>query len=206
MDRNIGNGNGNLRVSAAKLMMNSNLQFLRRTLQVAISVSLLSLFLCYSSGISLFPHSFSVYFSTCLFSIFTRSLERKYMFLVCNGILAFLAKSSVSSTSSSTFVGESELTVDRELEYQGNESLYASDNHDEVKTEALKVEHEGNEEEGSWSLSMKQENEEDEMEGIETGNEGVVASTDELNKKFEEFIRKMKEEIRIEAQQQLIAV
>ncbi|KAH7545369.1 hypothetical protein FEM48_Zijuj01G0086300 [Ziziphus jujuba var. spinosa] len=215
-------------------MMNSNLQFLRRTLQVAISVSLLSLFLCYSSGISLFPHSFSVYFSTCLFSIFTRSLERKYMFLVCNGILAFLAKSSVSSTSSSTFVGESELTVDRvpasnisafeeeeeeedededededeeqELEYQGNESLYASDNHDEVKTEALKAEHEGNEEEGSWSLSMKQENEEDEMEGIETGNEGVVASTDELNKKFEEFIRKMKEEIRIEAQQQLIAV
>lgn len=31
-------------------------------------------------------------------------------------------------------------------------------------------------------------------------------TTDELNKKIEEFIRKMKEEIRIEAQQQLIAV
>lgn len=31
-------------------------------------------------------------------------------------------------------------------------------------------------------------------------------STDELNKKIEDFIRKMKEEIRIEAQQQLIAV
>lgn len=44
---------------------------------------------------------------------------------------------------------------------------------------------------------MKQEEEE--------GNE-ELASTEELNRRIEEFIRKMKEEIRIEAQQQLIAV
>nr|KYP52145.1 hypothetical protein KK1_026059 [Cajanus cajan] len=33
-----------------------------------------------------------------------------------------------------------------------------------------------------------------------------VENADELNRKFEEFIRKMKEEIRIEAQRQAIAV
>jgi hypothetical protein len=33
-----------------------------------------------------------------------------------------------------------------------------------------------------------------------------LANTEELNRKFEEFIRKMKEEMRIEAQTHLIAV
>ncbi|BAT77308.1 hypothetical protein VIGAN_01540700 [Vigna angularis var. angularis] len=42
----------------------------------------------------------------------------------------------------------------------------------------------------------------------ETGysSEDQLANTDELNRKFEEFIRKMKEEIRIEAQRQPIEV
>ncbi|XVF26214.1 hypothetical protein REPUB_Repub13aG0279900 [Reevesia pubescens] len=74
--------------------------FLKNTLQLVVSVALLSFFLCHSSAFSLFPHSFSVYFSTFLFSFFTHTLEKKYMFLICNGILAFLAKSSVSSSSS----------------------------------------------------------------------------------------------------------
>lgn len=161
------------------------------------------------------------------------------MFLICNGILAFLARSSVSSSSSTleepqavvgdgfqpsdassktkeekladsppvdhfAFVNayEEEKTAEAEQEedkeeYRGYESLDTAD--DEEKTEALMAEDEGNEEQGSWSSSMKREEEE------ETGNE-EFASADELNKKFEEFIRKMKEEIRIEAQQQLIAV
>ncbi|KAJ4704086.1 Transmembrane protein [Melia azedarach] len=59
--------------------------FLNRTFQLVLSVSIFSLILCYSSGFSFFPaHSFNVYFSTFLFSFFTRSLERKYMFLICN--------------------------------------------------------------------------------------------------------------------------
>ena len=39
---------------------------------------------------------------------------------------------------------------------------------------------------------------------METNEE--LANTDELNRKIEEFIRKMKEEMRIEAQKQPIAV
>ena len=47
------------------------------------------------------------------------------------------------------------------------------------------------------SETAPEEEEEEEEEAI---------STEELNKRIEEFIRKMKEEIRIEAQRQLIAV
>lgn len=44
------------------------------------------------------------------------------------------------------------------------------------------------------------------MDGLLQVEEVNEASTEELNRKIEEFIRKMKEEIRIEAQQQLISV
>lgn len=76
--------------------------FLKTTLKIIIFFALFSIFLCYSSGFSWFPHSFNVYFSTFPFSFFSRALERKYMFLVCNGILAVLAKGSGSSVSSSS--------------------------------------------------------------------------------------------------------
>lgn len=227
-----------------------------RTLQVVVSLSLLSLFLCYSWGFSLFPHSFSVYFSTYLLSLFTGTLERKYMFLICNGILAFLAKSSVSSSSSSSspldpseldgqvkmkeaarrseedvpvlkasvvvdvsFVNEDgeqgkSTEQEEEVEEQGDHgrvSLYREDN-EEKKDQALREDDEdndGEEEEGNGLSSPSNQLvvEEDEG-GVDQGTAAAneeLASTEELNKKFEEFIRKMKEEIRIEAQQQLIA-
>ncbi|KAM2366868.1 hypothetical protein ACFX1X_005509 [Malus domestica] len=65
------------------------------------------------------------------------------------------------------------------------------------------------EEEVSESL-MKQGEEETETQELATNSDvgddqyDLTSSTDELNKKIEEFIRKMKEEIRIEAQRQPI--
>lgn len=47
--------------------------------------------------------------------------------------------------------------------------------------------------------------EEDDGEEEEEEGNGTL-STEELNKKFDDFIRRMKEEIRIEAQQQLVMV
>ncbi|KAF3451868.1 hypothetical protein FNV43_RR07964 [Rhamnella rubrinervis] len=220
----------------------NNLQLLRRTLQVVVWLSLLSLFLCYSTGVSLFPNSFSIYFSTYLFSLFTRTLERKYMFLICNGLLALLAKSSSvscsSPLSSPPLDGQSELggqipsstdlskikesvgskedvpfvseegeenqkiteeeeEAEEQAEDQGSEYLFRG-NYSEEKSEAMKEEDEDNVEDGSGLSPVKQEGE---VEGTTTSNE-ELASTEEMNKKFEEFIRKMKEEIRIEAQQQ----
>lgn len=53
-------------------------------------------------------------------------------------------------------------------------------------------------------VQVEEEEEAEEEEEEEHGMEQL--STEELNKKFEDFIRKMKEELRIEAQQQLVLV
>lgn len=200
--------------------MGSN-NFVKRTVQILISVSACSLFLCcycYSTGFSLFPHSFNVYFSSLLFSIFTHTLERKYMFLICNGILAFLAKYSSISHSSADCDG-----VDVDVDVNVNDGAYSAElspmkeevfedektstfeEEEEEKKECLLVE-----EKESQVLEPNYDVEDDdggEEEEIESGGGGEdLYSTEELNKKIEEFIRKMKEEIRIEAQQQLITV
>nr|XP_028943518.1 histone H3.v1-like isoform X1 [Malus domestica] len=214
--------------------------FITRTLKFVVSVSLLSLFLFVtSSGFCVLPdpfNQFNAYFSTLLLSIFTHTLERKYIFLICNGILAFLAKTSTNSCCCScndesdedgiAYVadeGEEEPTLTSEeeeeptltseevgqlqdLEKQQNGSLY-TENHEEMQPEAFVEEEE--EEEVSESL-MKQGEEETETQELATNSDvgddqyDLTSSTDELNKKIEEFIRKMKEEIRIEAQRQPI--
>ncbi|XVF06621.1 hypothetical protein REPUB_Repub06bG0065200 [Reevesia pubescens] len=224
--------------------------FLKKTLQLVVSVALLSFLLCHSSGFSLFPHSFNVYFSTFLFSFFTHTLERKYMFLIRNGILAFLAKSSIPSSSSpsesavgakvstsSTNLTQTKTSVINEVDgdydhvplvAEGEEVQDTCKN--EVEEQAGQEESEvsvivGNgdeeeykegesakyqkKEEGESAYLVKQEEQEEQEEGVGAAAIGAneeVPSTEELNRKFEEFIRKMKEEIRIEAQQQLIAV
>ncbi|KAI3440222.1 uncharacterized protein J3R85_003842 [Psidium guajava] len=260
-----------------------NSHFLKRALTLVLSISLLSFVMCYSSGYALPPHSFDVQFSTVLFSIFTLTLERKFMFLVCNGILAFLLKSSSSSSGSSPSGsdldaddevyknqdGEEEIKVsvpessevegvtaenvftiadseygennlalaaeeeeeDEEEEEEEEEKLRLQgqdkeeedegEQHEEQMLQETEFANTGAEEENeTWVVEeddrlSKQEEEELEECGytrkktesppVATGNEEMM-STDELNKKFEEFIRKMKEEIRVEAKSQLIAV
>ncbi|XP_027062361.1 uncharacterized protein [Coffea arabica] len=68
--------------------------------------------------------------------------------------------------------------------------------------ETHRQENEENLEAGGIHLGeeVQVEDEEEEKRGLEK------LSTEELNKKFDDFIRKMKEELRIEAQQQLVVV
>ncbi|XVE80528.1 hypothetical protein DITRI_Ditri14bG0147200 [Diplodiscus trichospermus] len=58
----------------------------------------------------------------------------------------------------------------------------------------------------SENYGREEEEEEEEEEEIELVEGNKVLSKEELNKKFDEFIRKMKEELRIEARQQLVMV
>ncbi|KAJ6300903.1 hypothetical protein OIU76_021662 [Salix suchowensis] len=189
-----------------------------RIWQFLISVSLLSLFLCFSPGFSLFPKPLIFYINTGVFSFLSHYLERKYMFLICNGILAILAKSSVSSSKTSAFyerVLSSEPTLssaiaeatvdDQEVHAASVEPLedivLATEEEEEeeeetASSEALVSEEEDFIEENTECMVKQEEDEGDEE----------LTSTEELNRRFEEFIRKMKEEIRIEAQQQVIAV
>ncbi|KAI4296035.1 hypothetical protein L6164_036025 [Bauhinia variegata] len=239
-------------------------QFLKRTLQFVFTLSIFSSFVWYSSGFSILPQSFNAYFSTFLFPMFTHTLERKYMFLVFNGILAFLVKSSVfTSPSISAFNIETRLSIPPKTKIpaydqeevaplkstigspesasfipEEEEEELEQDDHKERVSEAeeqeaggtLSTESEEREKEASIAEEKGYEGEtgseasiveEENYEG-ETGSEVLVRqddeaytpmvaneefdNTDELNRKFEEFIRKMKEEIRIEAQRQLIAV
>ncbi|GMI72665.1 hypothetical protein like AT3G13130 [Hibiscus trionum] len=209
-----------------KLQAAGKYQFLKNTLQIVISVAFLSIFLSHSSGFaySLFPHSFHVYFSTFLFSFFTHTLERKYMFLICNGILAFIAKTSISSLSTSS----ASLTETKALEVDGGEyDIHRLPSVAEEHEDICRDEVEARREYENGSLSEEEEEEgggeeseasvvvEDDVDGGEEDKEKeeqwsaakqeevpISISTEELNRKIEEFIRKMKEEIRIEAQQQ----
>ncbi|KAJ0081939.1 hypothetical protein Patl1_09668 [Pistacia atlantica] len=228
------------------LRKSSSSSFLKRTLQLVLSISIFSCILCYSSGFSFFPHSFNVYFSTFLFSFLTHTFERKYMFLICNGILVFLAKTSIACSSSSSCVGKKNLpaselysevkapvrdvgeealveartesnslenaalAAEEELDQQEKEKeqgylLREEEEEEEREKEALRAEGE-DEEERSVIVEEEEENREvlEATEGAST--EYTQISTDELNKRIEDFIRKMKEEIRIEAQRQLITV
>ncbi|KAJ0017367.1 hypothetical protein Pint_09459 [Pistacia integerrima] len=222
------------------LIRKSSSSFLKRTLQLVLSISIFSCILCYSSGFSFFPHSFNVYFSTFLFSFLTHTLERKYMFLICNGILVFLAKTSIACSSSSSCVGKKNLpasevkapvrdvgeealveartesnslenaalAAEEELDQQEKEKeqgyLLREEEEEERQKEALRAEGEDEEER---SVIVEEEENREVLEATEgASTEDTQISTDELNKRIEDFIRKMKEEIRIEAQRQLITV
>ena len=181
--------------------------------------------------------------------VFPLTLQRKYIFLICNAILAFLGNKYSSFTSPplppAVYVDDhppiprfdnfanlvisdddhlpavtkqvsllqvnDESTLEGAILSQENEALA-----EELEKGYLNIEEESGalntetqekiqdaedavEEEEGDSVNTKQTYPEEET------NEANV-NADELNKKFEEFIRKMKKEIRIEAQQQLIAV
>lgn len=188
------------------------------------------------------------------------------MFLICNGILAFLVKTlsfnndscslSVSDQNdeSSTKVADEFRWKPVSAESSPDQNVALADNEKEEKhgTNQIEAAVAGEEEQGYFQAGQEEaalavvevggkpkvcsavekevrqrgdfiiESEEvemmsevdDEEEDMEEGGKGLAEqemdvnmNTEELNKKFEEFIRKMKEEMRIQARQhQLIAV
>ncbi|CAA0818010.1 Unknown protein [Striga hermonthica] len=146
------------------------------------------------------------------------------MFLICNAILAFLAKNSKFSSSFGFNHGEAMKTVEDGLKQITEMSLVlvesAAANEDVmgvVDEEAEQMtqqdeEDDANDENTAGIIISENLDDHDDDDGVvhrkstmEDVNDASV-STEELNKKFEEFIRKMKEEIRIEFQQPLITV
>ncbi|KAK4259132.1 hypothetical protein QN277_005499 [Acacia crassicarpa] len=205
----------------------------KRILKFVFSVSVFSFLLWYSFGCSILPHeeSINAFFSTFIFSIFSHILQRKYMFLICNAILAFLAKTSLSMSDSYDedlhdhveFPHQSEnaipVSVEASSSIMADQQQQETDNKEVVSEEADDDEEAEEEEEEEEAFTVKKEADstnkvmvgtqdggEEEEEETMGGENEELSNADELNRKFEEFIRKMKEEIRIEAQSQLIAV
>ncbi|KAK2394319.1 glutamic acid-rich protein [Trifolium repens] len=140
------------------------------------------------------------------------------MFLICNGILAFLAKNLlfIPTTSSEAHFDQLHASSDDMIvapfaSYQSLEevSLLDEEQEDEYYEEKVLEAEEHNEacigKEKEVNVLAQDEYEDEVEETTLTTNEELV-NTEELNRKFEEFIRKMKEEMRIEAQTHLIAV
>lgn len=199
----------------------SKVESLKRMAKFVVSVCVFCLGVTlFLSVFSVFPHSLSVYFSTFLFSLLNHAMERKYMFLICNGILFLIATCSViqdSSSSSSSFGTCSFSHYDDDhFEQSLVAAIDGSDSEEEFEEQNQKREEEEEEISGVELEEDVDDDEEDEgcfTDEVEEEEEGkgreleVVVSTEELNKKIEEFIRKMKEEMRIEAAQtHLIAV
>lgn len=154
--------------------------------------------------------------------LFTHTIDRKCMFLICNGILVFLVM--VSSNSAVSDEGNYELlkreyglqsglatvhginvsSLEEEEGVAENQGSHMDNNIDCVsETKGLKAEDGeggGTDEDSGCEFFIEEEEEEE-----EGGRIGIL-SAEELNRKFDEFIIRMKEGIRTEAQQQLVMV
>ncbi|KAJ6966003.1 hypothetical protein NC652_003784 [Populus alba x Populus x berolinensis] len=244
-------------------------RILKKITQFLLSVSVFSLLLSnYSSGPS-FLHSLYFYLSTVPVQLFTHTLDKNCIFLLCNGLLVFVAKYSGLGSSSSksptiddhhSFKTYGDATSESRMPVlpgdgsglvenvdgflQENiaatkEDGFVNDN-DHGRTEDREIEELivedqeekdddkgdggigfliiGKEGDHGSELSLQGHEEVEPLNDeefhattqaeyyVDDGEENGVLSTQELNEKFEEFIRKTREEIRTEAQQQYLVL
>ncbi|KAE8706559.1 hypothetical protein F3Y22_tig00110392pilonHSYRG00193 [Hibiscus syriacus] len=146
------------------------------------------------------------------FQLFSHAIDKNCIFLVCNGLLVFLAKYSGLICSSSMYNDDDDQSfksyedvprADQSLDLEpkapllNDKAALGSTVDEAIKNSVEIVEEEDN----KWGLEIPvEEDEEDigESENNEEEEENGVLSTEELNKRFDEFIAKMKEELRIE--------
>ncbi|XP_038888415.1 histone H3.v1-like [Benincasa hispida] len=156
-------------------------------MKLVISASLLSAMVFYSSLLP-FLHSLNLYIST--------TIHKNYMFLLCNGLLVFIVRNSgLIGNSSDEQSGRNEALGAAMAD--GNRKIESKVEIEEERENGLIAKEEENEE-----LITKDEDEEERFNFYEEEEEEEEEEIDEeLNKKCEEFIRKMKEGIKFESQQ-----
>ncbi|XP_027344220.1 uncharacterized protein LOC113856560 [Abrus precatorius] len=225
--------------------------YLIKLIQLLVSFSVFSFFFSPSSLVAFIYH-FNFYFSTFSLQLFTHTIDKNCMFLLCNGLLVFVGITR-SLSGSSTFDESPKYVEDAsqslysdveankpilekidepaeqnseaehaiEIKYFGEEGVENIENtnlegEEEVKgcrESVLKEE----ESEGKFELyGAEDEDKESEIDELVIGESieeeevveepNWVLSTEELNKKFDDFIRRMKEDLRVEAQRQLLMV
>ncbi|KAI3675812.1 hypothetical protein L1987_85408 [Smallanthus sonchifolius] len=108
--------------------------------------------------------------------LLTHGMDKRYVFLICNGILVVLVKTSGSLISQSSFDLKEHIYIKNI--HDALQTCYADDM---VEDEELVIRVDGNEEDVKFVM------------------ENVGETIEELNKKFDEFIRKRKEEISSDA-------
>ncbi|KAL4379629.1 hypothetical protein GQ457_02G005210 [Hibiscus cannabinus] len=145
--------------------------------------------------------------------LFSFSVDKNYMFLLCNGLLVFIATSSglislfrvesggprqmeVESSEPKGSILKAKVTA----QVVQTEDLPLAVQYEEEDEEERSVEEDEDEEEEEEEEEEERSVEEDEEEEEEEEERSVEEDEDEeLNKKCEEFIRRMKEGIQFEA-------
>ncbi|KAK7371809.1 hypothetical protein VNO80_05174 [Phaseolus coccineus] len=158
-----------------------------------------SLFCVLVSSLPLFLQSMQPF----LMQFFTYMVEKSYMFLLCNGLLALIAMSSglVHSSSPPTThpsieqpaaVGHLEKTIlldSKESDIAVAEPIAGEDTETPQEEEKILV---NVEQENVVSSSSDEQGEENALAIIEEDDQLAVDDNEELNKKCEDFIKRMK--------------
>ncbi|TXG55530.1 hypothetical protein EZV62_020786 [Acer yangbiense] len=160
-------------------------------------------------SVSIFSIIFSFSFSSYAMQVIANNIDKSYMFLLCNGILVFIVKNSSKlveesqqeNAYSSHLINEKK-TTKKIHNYRPEVVKLSSEENQSIIKEVVKEEAhqetEGKQEEENHEalIIAAEESNYDQEDG--TGS----ISIEELNKKCEEFIRKMKKEIKSGSQQQ----
>ncbi|KAL6999890.1 hypothetical protein U1Q18_001044 [Sarracenia purpurea var. burkii] len=145
-------------------------------------------------------------------SVFSCTSDRNCIFLFCNGILVFLIKNSGLACNSSPCTTDTNHEHERQSVDHSQQSVPQSAEKRAVAREVQVQEGIENENlvagggNANENLTAQDETEEDGILIIEEGQEDGIGllSAEELNKKCDDFIRKVKEGIKYEAQKLII--
>ncbi|XP_054797504.1 uncharacterized protein LOC129302616 [Prosopis cineraria] len=180
-------------------------------------ISLSSLLVCFGSSLlAFFLHYCNFNFSFSFPSkIFSHTIDKNCIFLLCNGLLVFLSITTSFSTSSPPHddllhhyihdhdASEAEVIrvseIAAEMMQEDDPDTDADADADEVSGVLLGLELK----EEEW---LENDDEIVDAESVEDEEENWMLSTEQMNKKFDDFIRRMKEDLRIEAKRQLVMV
>ncbi|XP_022878684.1 uncharacterized protein LOC111396492 [Olea europaea var. sylvestris] len=211
-------------------------KFLAAQSTIILSLSVVSLIFSNSDCFFACLSSLKLYFSTYPFHLLGLALNKNCIFLICNGLVMFFAKTSGGSIHPSSGSDVNELvhkmigdSLQPSLETKGPTLLIKDamdvDCTDNEENEELEEENEAEASEEEEEEEVDERSYEDEKkltnsvmedsEGDGHGDEGgeneseiglffeeeeesmELLSTEELNKKFEDFILKMKEDVRM---------
>ncbi|KAI5683062.1 hypothetical protein M9H77_04290 [Catharanthus roseus] len=173
----------------------SQFHFLKKTIQILLSICvfsvlILSQYSLLTSTISYFDHYMSIF----SIKLFHYNSERNYIFLLFNGILVVILKNSgfvrkPAINNSSYEVSDSrKKTTQVTKEEAIKEAMEIGKKIPERGGEAEKEETQGR-------IVVKEEDLKDEDQEEEEEEQHEMMSLDELNKKCDEFIKKMREGI-----------
>ncbi|GAB4859331.1 hypothetical protein Ancab_010794 [Ancistrocladus abbreviatus] len=186
-----------------------SLIMVKKIISLQRAVSYFSLLLVSLSLLFLLLHSLKANLSSYCISLYDfRSNGKKYMFLLCNGILVFIVKSSSLSSS----VKENDRdngSYEKQINRAKHETKAVSDLEEKTVSGHSQFEETEENRRNGFSLIVEAEVEEEQFNGVyeeededEEGQEeekgGELLSIEELNERCEEFIRRRKEEMKSE--------